>query len=198
MIEKISKRLTIRLIDEGVVSLDEFEIYHYGMQLLLATLMEGFGLLILGILTGKVIETVLFVLMFGLLRIFAGGIHAGSYLKCFIVTAIVVFIGVQVVEILQYNFGFNFMLIMLIITNTIVYIFSPIDSPNKPLTDGEKVKNRRRSLLITFVGALIIVFFYKINPNLKYYLFIITFALFSESLTLIRVSRDKYFLLEVK
>ena len=63
-----------------------FEIYVYGFELLISSIIETGALLFVGFLIGKFIETILFLFSFSSIRFFSGGYHANSYIKCFVVT----------------------------------------------------------------------------------------------------------------
>ena len=65
-------------------SQDEREIYIYGFELAIYTLVSTLGLLIIGLLFGYPIETCLIVTLFYVNQTLGGGFHASSHLSCFL------------------------------------------------------------------------------------------------------------------
>ncbi len=192
MIEQASIKLADKLITENIITIEDKEVYSYGFQLLLSMILKGTGLIVLGLVTGHVAETIIFVLTFGLLRIFAGGIHAHSYFKCFAVTVALVYAAVWLSN--QLNSHSDTILILaiiLILSNALVFLFSPIDSPNKPLSKQEKIMNRHRSIMVITIGSIMIVSSFILVPAFQYHSIIASLGFFIEALTLINVSKIK-------
>ena len=84
MLHRLSERIALSVYNNSdKIPLD---IYIYGFELLVSSVIETISLLLIGLLTGKFVETVIFIISFSSIRVFSGGYHANSYLKCFIVT----------------------------------------------------------------------------------------------------------------
>lgn len=193
MIKTMADKLSEKLIGEKVILMEEKEIYSYGLQLLIATILKISGLMILGYLTGNVLEMIIFVISFGILRTFAGGIHANSYLLCFITTVIVAYLSILVSHQFEGSDSIAVLSIILLLANIIVYRFSPIDSPNKPLTDTEKVINRKRSIKTAAIGSIIIIVIHVVNPMLHIFTMMAALGLFIEALTLLQFRQVNLF-----
>lgn len=84
MLHRLSERIALSVCnDSDKIPLD---VYIYGFELLVSSVIETISLLLIGLLTGKLIDTIIFIISFSSIRVFSGGYHANSYLKCFIVT----------------------------------------------------------------------------------------------------------------
>ena len=82
MLLTISKYVGIIMRKNGICNSDEIEKVEYGTIVLLSTLI-GFGsIFIIGLIFGKLLETLVFSLIFSILRSFTGGYHATTPLKC--------------------------------------------------------------------------------------------------------------------
>lgn len=192
MIEQASVKLADKLIKEKIITLEDKEVYSYGFQLLLSMILKGTGLVILGLVTGYLTETVIFVLSFGLLRIFAGGVHAHSYFKCFAVTVVLVYGSIWLSSLMiGYSSVVLTLSMILILSNIMVLLFSPIDSPNKPLSESEKRKNRHRSIMVITIGSILILISSILIPTFQYHSVIASLGFLIEALTLIKVSKIK-------
>lgn len=84
MLHRLSERIAFLVYEK--TDLCSVEIYVYGFELIISSIVETSALIIIGGLTHKMIETIIFLLSFSSIRIFSGGYHAKSYLRCFIVT----------------------------------------------------------------------------------------------------------------
>ena len=78
MLLTISKYVGIIMRKNGICNSDEIEKVEYGTVVLLSTLI-GFGsIFIIGLIFGKLLETLVFSLIFSILRSFTGGYHAAT------------------------------------------------------------------------------------------------------------------------
>ena len=89
MIHSLSRIITNFLISKNVINESEFEIYIYGFETFFSGVIDFIITLILGTIFGNIIAAVIFFVMFISVRMYAGGYHADSYLKCKII-----FIGI--------------------------------------------------------------------------------------------------------
>ena len=92
MLHILSKRIAFLVCEK--TDLLPLEIYVYGFELIISSIIETGALLLVGFLIGKFVETILFLVSFSSIRFFSGGYHANSYFKCFAVT-LVSFITLQ-------------------------------------------------------------------------------------------------------
>lgn len=69
-------------IRENIVSEEQREIYQYGVELVISSLIGLFLILVIGLLSGNFIESVIFYTVFCSTRMFCGGFHAHSHLLC--------------------------------------------------------------------------------------------------------------------
>lgn len=69
-------------------------VYVYGLDLMIYTLLSTVGLLLIGALLGHPVETMLLVALFYTNQTHGGGFHAASHLKCFLtmVSGLLVFV----------------------------------------------------------------------------------------------------------
>ncbi len=84
MIARLAAHLTKALSRYISMTEDEAEVYQYGFDIALYTLLSTSALLLVGILTGEFVSTVICVSLFYLNQTVGGGYHANSHLGCFI------------------------------------------------------------------------------------------------------------------
>ena len=82
MLKQISSFYANALVTEGIISIEDKEIHEYGLTALLVNLFN-YGLwLLLGILSSTLLETVVFLISYTVLRNIIGGWHASTPIRC--------------------------------------------------------------------------------------------------------------------
>lgn len=186
MIVNMSKHITQKLIDYDIINFDDFEVYLYGLQLLLTTVFEIVGIFILGFYLGWVKEVAIFLIVFGLLRTQAGGYHANSVLSCFVFTSLFTFICIVIVKNVYISNSLVFISLILLISILLVFKYAPKDTPNKPLSKKEYEKYKKNSRLLVLLLSVAILSISLIYKSLSAYCSIAALAVLAESLTLIK------------
>ena len=137
MLTKLSQIIVDFFVKEDVVSEEQREIYHYGIELSVSTLMGLFIVLAIGVLSRRFTESVIFYIVFCLTRAFCGEFHAHSHLLCK-VTFICVLILVLVMDLVLDNIEIYYWFVLYLYSLTIVCAFAPVENPNKRLTSYDK------------------------------------------------------------
>ena len=157
-----SNKLENFLIEQKIISIEQKEIYAYGLECLIARIGTILYLLLLSICLRAVWQAVVFYFVFLAKRKFAGGYHATTYVKCnalYLLTFMVSVLGDRYV-VSNFNSLYLSVFILLFVFMTVL-IFSPIENPNNPIEDGQEKKFRRYSLLIASalsVGEMVLFF----------------------------------------
>lgn len=153
MIAKISQQITDFLIRQNSISAYDEEIYRYGVEITISSLLNIFLVIILSVVTHNTFSGIVFLTVFIILRQFSGGYHATSYFRCnavLVITYIAVLILSQYVTI---SFWVN---CVLILTGAIaVILFTPVINIHKPLTKDECSKHKKNSLVIYIIISVI-------------------------------------------
>lgn len=163
MLHILSKRIAFLVCKET----DDipFEIYVYGFELLLSSLIETGAIILIGCLFGKFLETILFLLSFSSIRFFSGGYHAKSYLRCFIVTLISYFLILLMTDTLSYLSPNYIALIAfaIIIYSLILFIkICPVRSNGKTIFNPQKQKMLSIIVLcINMILAIVLLIIYQ-------------------------------------
>lgn len=141
---------------------DDREIYQYGSEVIIATSLNVFIVVVCGLLFHELKYISIFYIAFLLLRRYCGGYHAETHLKCntiFTANVIIVLIIIKNVDLIQ----IDFVILAMLVSSFIVWTLSPIINKNKPLTEEETKKYRRISLIITIVVDLSILGFIAVD-----------------------------------
>ena len=125
------------------------EIYRYGLEVLISNVISSLAILALGILFFDIFSTVVFLLIFILLRSYCGGYHADTYLRCFITTNITYLATMSCV----YLFPVKPVMILTtaVIGIPLLYLEAPVEHINKPLDQMQKRRYKIISLIIFLI-----------------------------------------------
>lgn len=128
----------------------------YGLEIVYVIITRTVIFLLINILLGTFIEFIIFYIIYAIIRSFSFGLHAKSSVACFFVSSIA-FIGIPYISSV---ISFNIVLkILLSIYFYIIFlIFSPADTPKKPLVNKYKRKKLKYYSLITVTFYIIGLF----------------------------------------
>ena len=146
------------------------EIYIYGIELLISSFISTSVILLIGVLTKTFFESVIFLVSFSAIRVYTGGYHSMTYLRCNIISAS----SYVAIVIFLYLFrGFIANLIVLLsgyfLTMILALVFAPVKHENKDLDKKDIKKYKLLSvIMITVVFAVCFVGYYifEIEPML--------------------------------
>lgn len=149
MATRIAAYITSRMLASSVIEEDDRALYCYGFFLLITRFFFFLVTVIVGCLLGIPCESVVFYIAFILLRTYAGGVHAKTETVCTVLTTLALGIAVATIKILEFSNGG--IKTFLVFSNLCIWLFSPLDSSEKPLEAEEKRRYRKicyRLLLI--------------------------------------------------
>ena len=87
-VKNISNGIADMLWTQGIIQEDDIDKCKYGIDLFISSFLEIISILAIAAILGNFIETVLLFVFFIPLRIYAGGYHADTKLKCFIISLV--------------------------------------------------------------------------------------------------------------
>ena len=189
MLENLAKSTARFFVSQNIVKSEYEEIYAYGMEIILSTVFNGLIVLIIAILSDTVLLSLLFFTAFILMRRSAGGYHAKTHIGCMMILIAVhlmfmVLINVipdSIIPILSY-FSIAYSCIS-------VYLFAPVEHPNKPVSSDDRRKLRMKSLVYILsisVVDLLMIFcaHYEVSLCLSYGIIVSTTGMLAEIISL--------------
>lgn len=156
------------LIKNGVAEIEYKEIIVYGLTFGIELILNILTTIILGFMFGMVIESLIFLISFSLIRTYAGGYHSQSALKCYFFSSIVVILVLFAVKYTPINYISFISIIILLISIPIILKFSPVETNSKPLDNHERRYFRKRMLLnlvieLSIIGVLYLFRLYTLQ-----------------------------------
>lgn len=183
MINKISAILSEELSSRQKSTVDEKEIYAYSIEVLLSLIFNLIILSVTAIILKKIPELIIFIMFFSGLRTFAGGYHAKTHVECMSIS-FVIFIISAMSNTWFVAFGKIVMIVGILASVLLVFIYAPTDSENKPLNSNEKNKFMMISRIIVVIFSVIILFLYAIRTQTHNIYLTAVVAMAIESLSL--------------
>lgn len=158
MLHKLAEDISLYLITNKIIDIEERDIYIYGIELLISTLLTSISILILAFFIGELVSAVIFLLIHFLLKSYTGGYHANYYFQCYIYSILnfIILIIAKTRILLAYKPVVA--LALLVISIMIIFKYAPVTNKNNPKTEEEISRNkkiaRKRVLLLSLIPIL--------------------------------------------
>ncbi|HHW70299.1 MAG TPA: accessory gene regulator B family protein [Clostridiales bacterium] len=162
MATKFSHKIVDWLIANGTIKAEDREIYLYGLQQGLIMILNIITTIIIGFCLSMVWQSIVFMVAYIPLRSFAGGYHARTQLKCYILSIV---LTLAVLMMIKFFPATNVSIMILTgIASGIIAWLSPMEDSNKPLDEIEvKVYGKKtRVILIVEICVIIILLLLKV------------------------------------
>ncbi len=140
----------------------EIDIYRYGLEVFILNFLNIISILLLGYLSNTILEALIFLITFIILRQLTGGFHFKSYNLCYFsfICMYLLFLQFYYLRIRELDQNIYF----IILTSCLIYIMymTPIENVNKPLS-----KNKLKILKVKkFYVSIIFWSIYIISKDL--------------------------------
>lgn len=134
------------LIEQGISKSEDRDIVVYGLCTGIELLLNIITTLILGILFGMVLESLVFLISFSFVRVYAGGYHCEKAISCyFMSTGIVVFV-LSIVEFIPTEQMMIMGIVILLVATAVLLKLVPMETPTKPLDELERQYYRKKTI----------------------------------------------------
>jgi accessory gene regulator B len=140
-----------------LIEKEEKEIYTYSFEILLATVLNLIILFAATFTTGKPRETVCFLIGFIPIRGLAGGYHAKTHFRCLLILMGIYFVFLTAITFVPMELRMIINIMCILVSFFIIFLFSPAEDHNKPLSASEKLFYRRRSRIAVLIYAAVII-----------------------------------------
>lgn len=189
--DRIASEITDNILELGVIDQQDITIYRYGMEVLLLSLLEIGSILCLAIMVGNFFETLVYFISFIPLRLFAGGYHASTRLRCYLLSlcAYVVFTVLLSCFSKEQHLLFSISVFIAIFSVITIFLFAPVIHANRYCEESERIHFGKVSHKIVIFDVIIIFVSYFIQ--MKIFAFIIALGLLSEMLAILLTMKTK-------
>lgn len=160
MIGKLALKTAEKFVKNYNTLYDKIEIYQYGFFVLYSNLIFFLLIAILGVIFKSFLSSIIFYFAFFLIRQFAGGYHASTETRCEVLSTLSILACIVVIR-LSKTYDFQTVLLLITILSAVcIFVFCPLDTPEKPLSNKEFKYFRKVSWIILFVIIIAIIVSY--------------------------------------
>ena len=160
----LDKAIDFLYNNEDDMNEEKAEIIRYGLEVLLIKITFFTAAMAISLLMHSFWECIIFTALFSGIRSYAGGYHANTRKKCFVLSMLTfcsVFIILKLIK--------TFPLILMIVaifaaaSSVVIFRFAPIDTENKRLDDEEIQIFRKKSRVAVVVELIMAAAAYFLN-----------------------------------
>lgn len=155
MISSLSSIITETLYKSQVIAEEDKELYTYGFFVLLSKGLFFLVSALFGWMLGVLWESIVFYIMFSMLRSYAGGFHASKESVCTCCTTASLFLSSLSILYMQRIGNSIIPFCILAVCGAVIYLLAPLDSEDKPLTRAELVLYRQKTRAIDITIVII-------------------------------------------
>lgn len=171
-IEKIALNLSTRLgnkLDKGE---EEKAILNYGLFIIMHTFIGIIITLLVGLITGMLIEILLITITSALFKRYTGGVHASTPEICLIIGVILSLILSILCRFIVINIDINKIvfagMIIIAFSYYMIYYNCPVSSKNKPLKNEKtRKKLKKKAFILLNIYTILLIILYIIYYILK-------------------------------
>lgn len=186
MYKEFSEIAADHYIKHGIIKESKRDVYRYGFEVLLSTLVYTIIFIVTAIISNTFIESLIFWLGFFIVRTIAGGYHAKTYIACHLLFMTTHLLFISILKLSPAASHIYISLTMMMVSSVLLFLFAPVAHPNKPFIKSEKKRFRKYSciyaILLLLVSAYTAIL---IPPKYVYYLLSYAIGTFSAAISLI-------------
>lgn len=156
IIEKISYKTSKRLADAKMIDGEDISIYAYNLQVKSERFVAFAGAFIIATIIGYLLETIVFVTAFALVREFTGGYHCKTFLGCFFLSVTTILLSIPLVLIYEKHLCVFFITVAISLI-LILLIGSTSDIDSGFSEEEIKLVKRMGRYMCVFVVALMLL-----------------------------------------
>lgn len=172
--DKVARIISSALLENKIIAQNDYEICRYGVEYILISVLEILSVLILAAIMRIFQYTVLYFTAFIPVRIYIGGYHADTRMRCFGILLGVYAVFAVIMKYISLQ-NWSYIIIALTVVSVIcVSLWAPLKHKNKNITEKERIIYRKISIGICILESGIIIFMILIN---KYNPYIQAFSL---------------------
>ena len=130
MLNLVAQKATDRLLKNVEHINYEREVYIYGFELIISTLVCWIAILINAFLLSEILSGIIFIIVFSSLRTYAGGYHANKYGKCFVISNLFFFL-LLIIKRISVEVNIYAWYVILLIAGIYIFKKAPIINKNQ-------------------------------------------------------------------
>lgn len=164
MFARFSNMVTNLFIMMSVIQEEDKELYQYGVEQICSIVLNIMTTVIIGVLYGMISEILIFMFAYIPLRIYAGGFHAKTSLRCYLCSVAITIIALSVMKFVK--IPYFICIIAAAVSSIVILSAAPIEDKNKPLDSVEKTVFKKRTVFIWLAEIILLLIFLILKLDL--------------------------------
>ena len=164
----ISNSITFYLQKNGYIEEKDMPVYVYGLSAFLNSMVQLVIILILGMASRTIIETISFIVVFVTTRRVMGGFHASTKVKCVVLDICVWAVTTHFYKVFKWIPLSCLLLIVFPFSLIVTYRYAPVENSLKPLTEVQKRVNQNKGYVLNSVFAVVSVILLNVSKTMSY------------------------------
>lgn len=157
----MTNMLTNFIIQHSDAKREDADIIAFGVKYGLITLAEILGMVVISFLMREFIPGAVILIAFIFIRVYAGGYHAKTLLRCVVMSTILftlIILGYKMLYLPIIVKG-----LIALFLGVLILIFSPVENDNRRLSKNEKKVFKNRALLFYSISLIIFMLIKKLS-----------------------------------
>lgn len=150
------------LLNKHVIEEDDRDVYEYGFHALYNNIIDISSIIIISIFFNQVLQTILYHISYIILRNTAGGYHAKTHIRCFIMSTVIWLLSLWAIS------HTSFAIISIGLAGVDVFLIwakAPVEHINNPLSAQKLKRMKVYSRVMSTVILAVILFISTIMKN---------------------------------
>lgn len=194
LLDRLIKLSTNYLINNNAVNEDDRDIYEYGFHAFYSNIIDITSIVILSVWLKQVPQTILYHISFVIMRSVAGGFHAKTRLRCFVMSTSVWLISLWAIDNLINPVSY---ILLSLASAILVWTFAPVEHPNSPFSESKRIKmNIKSRVFSTLLLIIVCIISLKVKSN-DWIASSLSYGMASHSILIIPALFDKMYISKV-
>lgn len=161
MILQLANHLTDFFLGKSFITIEDRESYAYSFEVIFSAILSWGSIFLIAVLTKTFGTAFFYIISFCCFRGTAGGYHASTHLKCYLLSMITFLIFLLAQFLLPEQYIIEVCCFLTCISSVILFLFSPIEHKNNPFTHQQKIHFRKQTikLLCIFYVVLFLILY---------------------------------------
>ncbi len=162
MFGKAADSMVNKLVEMKIIGAEDYELYRFGIETAFLKGIHLISYIILGLLLGKTTELVIFLFAFIPLREYAGGYHAATKLRCYIISCLSILSMLLILRALPEVY-YSDSMYLAVFSGVLLLFLVPVETKNKLMDDSEKTYYKSKAGFIIVLLLTLALFLFMLN-----------------------------------
>lgn len=189
MVDSILDNLADIIMKSPKNMVKEKEIIVYGLKSAITQGLSTLIVAVLGYIFGLLWESIVFLVSFSSIRMYAGGYHCQKAIHCYIISSGIMIFVLTIIRITSALYILPISLLILLVSIPIILKLAPVGATNKPLDELEKQYYRKITIRNLVIVCCII--FILLVAGLNNFAFVISLGIIATAGVVV-LQRTKY------